>query len=51
MTYDLGYDHVPDEWRLFIDSGEDSLKAVLLSVPIVLAHGLKETYESMKNIL
>jgi len=50
LMHELGYDHIPDEWRLFIDSGKDSLKAVLLhygnekpSVPVALAHGLKET--------
>ena len=58
LMHELGYDHVSDEWRLFIDSGKDSLKAVLLhhgnekpSVPIALAHGLKETYQSMETIL
>lgn len=58
LMHELGYDHIPDEWRLFIDSGKDSLKAVLLhygnekpSVPVALAHGLKETYESMETIL
>ena len=48
----------PASWRLFIDSGKDSLKSVLLhngntlpSVP--LAHGAKmpETYETMENLL
>ena len=58
LMHELGHDHVPDEWRLFIDSGKDSLKAVLLhngnekpSVPVAFAHGLKETYESMETIL
>jgi len=41
--------HVPEEWRLFIDSSKASLKAVLLyngnkkpSVPVAHAVGLKE---------
>ena len=55
---ELGYEHVSDEWRLFIDSSKASLKAVLLhngnqrpSVPIAHAVGLKETYESMAKLL
>ena len=53
----IGYEHNPEEWRLFIDSSERSLKAVLLhngnqlpSVPV--GYGLvKETYDSMKQLL
>lgn len=48
----------PDEWRLFIDGGKNSIKAVLLhngnlkpSVPVAFAIGLKEEYPTMKNIL
>lgn len=47
-----------DEWRLFIDSSKNSLKAVLLhqtntkpSVPIAYSVETKETYESLKTIL
>ena len=60
MLLELGHVNVPipDEWRLFIDSGKDRLKAVLLHNgnekqydPTQLAHGLKETFESMETIL
>lgn len=54
----LGFQHNPDEWRLFIDSSKISLKAVLLhngnkrpSIPLAHAVGMKETYESMSQIL
>ena len=30
LLHEMGYDHVPDKWRLFIDSSKTSLKAVLL---------------------
>ena len=50
--------HDPDEWRLFIDSSKTSLKAVLLhngnvlpSIPVGHAIHMKETYESMKELL
>ena len=43
---ELGLEHDPDEWRLFIDSSKASLKAVLLhnvnqnpSVPVAHAVG------------
>lgn len=46
------------EWRLFIDSGKNTLKAVLLhkgnklpSVPIAHGHEMSETYETMKTLL
>lgn len=55
---ELGYEHDPDEWRLFIDSSKASLRAVLLhnlnqnaSVPVAHAVGMKETYDSMKILL
>jgi len=58
LMCELGYEHVSEEWRLFIDSSKASLKAVLLhngnkkpSVPVAHAVGLKETYESMEKIL
>lgn len=54
----MGYVHKPDEWRLFIDSSNKSLKAVLLhnenvlpSIPIAYASFMKETYENMRTIL
>ena len=47
-----------DDWRLFIDSGKDSLKAVLLhngnrlpSVPIAHGVNMAESYETMKTLL
>ena len=50
--------HNPDEWRLFIDSSQLSLKAVLLhngnilpSIPIGHAVHMKETYSNMKQLL
>lgn len=46
------------QWRLFIDGGKDSLKAVLLhksntkpSIPIGYAKHMKESYDSMKQLL
>jgi len=54
----LGYNHCSSEWRLFIDSSERSLKAVLLhngnkfpSVPVAYGALLKESYEAMKRVL
>lgn len=54
----LGYKHIKEEWRLFIDSSQTSLKAILLhngnnypSVPLLYVTELKETYDSMKQIL
>lgn len=50
--------HVPQEWRLFIDSNKESLKAVLLhngnkmpSIPVAHAVNSKETYETMATLL
>lgn len=58
LLTELGIQHNPNEWRLFIDSSKLSLKAVLLhngnilpSVPLFHAAGLKETYETMSIIL
>jgi len=58
LMRELGYEHHPDEWRLFVDSSKSSLKAVLLhignempSVPVVHAVRMKETYETMEIIL
>lgn len=48
----------PTEWRVFIDGGKNSIKAVLLhkgnkkpSIPIGHVSNIKESYESMKKIL
>ena len=54
----LDYQHVSDQWRLFIDASKTSLKAVLLyngnakpSLPLAYAVDMKESYESMKILL
>ena len=54
----LGHECNPDQWRLFIDLSEVSLKVVLLhnrnrfpSVPLAHAANMKESYESMKLLL
>ncbi|GBL90787.1 hypothetical protein AVEN_215528-1 [Araneus ventricosus] len=54
----LGLQHNHQEWRLFIDSSNVSLKAVLLhngnkhpSIPVGYAVRMKETYETLKHIL
>ena len=53
LMNELGYKPEVDEWRLFIDSGKISLKAVQLhddnqkpSVPLAHAVGMKETFQS-----
>lgn len=58
LMTELDCSYIPEQWRLFIDSGKDSLKAVLLhngngkpSVPLAYAVAMKETYESMEVIL
>ena len=50
--------YVPSDWRLFIDSSQRSLKAILLnngnkmpSIPIAHSVHLKETYENMEILL
>ena len=55
---EIGVEHKPDEWRLFIDSSIRSLKAVLLhngnqypSIPIAHSVHLKETYENVQSLL
>lgn len=52
------FPHNANEWRLFIDGSNESLKAVLLhiknvhpSVPIAYARKIEESYESMDTIL
>ena len=54
----MGMLYKADEWRLFIDSSNRSLKAVLLyngnaaaSVPIGHSVQMSETYENMKTLL
>ncbi len=54
----LSQEHVPSEWRLFIDSSKRSLKAVLLhngnkkpSIPIGHSVHMKECYENMQVLL
>ena len=54
----LNMNHRVDEWRLFIDSPKVSLKAVLLhngnllpSIPVAHAFGIKESDDSMKQLL
>jgi len=54
----LNISHCSDEWRLFIDSPKVSLKAVLLhngivllSIPVAHAFGIKESDDSMKQLL
>jgi len=54
----LNTSYCSDEWRLFIDSSKVSLKAVLLhngnvlpSIPVAHAFGIKESDDSMKQLL
>jgi len=54
----LNMSNCSDEWRLFIDSSKVSLKAVLLhngnvlpSTPVAHAFGIKESDDSMKQLL
>jgi len=54
----LNMSHCSHEWRLFIDSSKVSLKAVLLhngnvlpSIPVAHAFGIKESDDSMKQLL
>ena len=55
VALEIQYD--ANEWWLFIDSSKTSLKAVLLSkkglpsLPLAYATHLKETYETMKQLL
>ena len=55
---ELGCEHNPADWRLFIDSSKTSLKAVLLhngnikpSIPVGYSILRKETYNTMKILL
>jgi hypothetical protein len=54
----LVHEYNPDQWRLYIDSSNVSLKVVLLyngnsfhSVPLAHAASMKESYESVKLLL
>jgi len=54
----LNMSHCSDEWRLFIDSPNVSLKAVLQHngnvlpyIPVAHAFGIKESVDSMKQLL
>jgi len=54
----LNMGHCSDKWRLFINSPKVSLKAVLLhngnvlpSIPVGHAFGIKESDDSMKQLL
>lgn len=58
LMLSLGFEHKPNEWRLFIDGSTESLKAVLLhngnekpSIPIAHTVEMKESHESMEAIL
>ena len=58
LMQSLSYQHISDEWRLFIDASKSSFKAVLLhngntkpSVPLAYAVNMKESYESMNILL
>lgn len=58
LMRELGFNHKPEEWRLFIDASKLSLKAVLLhigniypSVPVGHAVHMKETYDNMTRLL
>lgn len=49
---------VPNDWRLFIDGNKTSVKAVLLhngnekpSIPVAYAVNIKESYDTMKDVL
>ena len=55
---ELGCEHNPAHWRLFIDSSKTTLKAVLLhngnikpSIPVGYSILKKETYDTMKILL
>ena len=54
----LGHEYSPDQWRLFIDSSEVSLKVVILhngnrfpSIPLAHAANMKGSYKSMNLLL
>ena len=54
----LGVQHIPLEWRRFIDSSKSSIKAVLLyngnllpSIPIAYYENLRESHETIVILL
>ena len=58
LLTELGCEHNPAHWRLFIDSSKTSLKAVLLhngnikpSIPVGYSILRKETYDTLKILL
>lgn len=58
LMTELEFEHKIQEWRLFIDGSNASLKAVLVhngnqkpSIPIAHAVGMKESYENISSIL
>jgi hypothetical protein len=58
MMEELQLQHAPEQWRLFVDSSEVSLKTVLLhnghkhpSVPLANAVHMKETYANIQGFL
>ena len=58
LMSELGCEHNPADWRLFIDSSKKSLKVVLLhngnikpSIPVSYSILRKETYNTMKILL
>lgn len=58
LFHQFGETYNPNEWRLFIDSSQLSLKAVLLkkgnekpTIPLAHAVKVKESYESMSTLL
>lgn len=58
LMREMGIEHNPDEWRLFIDSSTASLKAGLLhvtnkkpSIPVAYSTETSETYDVLKKII
>lgn len=54
----MDINYIANDWRLFIDSSKDSLKAVLLhkdnklpTIPLAYSTDTKETYQKMEEIL
>ena len=54
----LGVQHIPSEWRLFIDSSKYNIKAVLLQngnlippIPIAYSENLRESHVTMVILL
>lgn len=58
LMHELGFEHEPTHWRLFLDSSKKSFKVVLLhngnekpSIPLAHSTVLKECYEDVKKLL